>query len=271
MENYLTTEQLYGVVRAGATLILGVAAAHLLRSAIGKVLDQRASVQFAILGRRVAYYLVLALAFASALRELGLNLGVLLGAAGVVTVAVGFAAQTSASNLISGLFLMSEGPFVVGEVIEVAGTTGEVLSIDLLSVKLRTFDNLYVRVPNETMVKAQITNLTRHPIRRYDMQLGVAYGSKIGRVREVLMEVAENNPLALREPRPIIIFMAFADSSVNLQFSVWAATENYLDLRNSLAEEVKQAFDRESIEIPFPHRVLVTRTLPAPTPGKGGE
>jgi len=267
MENYLTTEQFYGIVRAGITLILGIAAAHLLRSAIGKVLDHRASVQVAILGRRVAYYLVLALAFASALRELGLDLGVLLGAAGVLTVAMGFAAQTSASNLISGLFLMSEGPFVVGEVIEVGGTTGEVLSIDLLSVTLRTFDNLYVRVPNETMVKAQITNLTRHPIRRYDLQLGVAYGSKIGRVREVLMEVAKTNPLALREPRPLIIFLAFADSSVNLQFSVWAARENYLDLRNSLAEEVKEAFDRESIEIPFPHRVIVPRPTPSgPSP-----
>ncbi len=131
MEKYLTTEQLYAVVRAAFTLILGAAAAHLLRSAIGRVLDRRTSAQVAVLGRRVSFYLVLGLTFASALRELGLNLGVLLGAAGVLTVAVGFAAQTSAANLISGLFLMSEGPFVLGEVIEVGGTTGEVLSIDL--------------------------------------------------------------------------------------------------------------------------------------------
>jgi small-conductance mechanosensitive channel len=264
MENYLTTEQLYAVVRAGVTLILGIAAAHLVRTAIGRVLDRRTSVQVAILGRRVSYYLVLALAFASALRELGLDLGVLLGAAGVLTVAVGFAAQTSAANLISGLFLMSEGPFVVGEVIEVAGTTGEVLSIDLLSVKLRTFDNLYVRVPNETMVKAQITNLTRHPIRRYDLQLGVAYDAKLAKVREVLMDVAEKNPLALREPRPIIIFQSFGESAVNLQFSVWTARDNYIDLRNGLAEDIKEAFERERIEIPYPHRAIVTRSVAAP-------
>ena len=268
MENYLTTEQLYGIVRAGVTLILGIAAAHLLRSALGRLLDRRASVQVAMLGRRVAYSLVLALALASALRELGLDLGVLLGAAGVVTVAVGFAAQTSASNLISGLFLMSEAPFVVGEVIEVAGTTGEVLSIDLLSVKLRTFDNLYVRVPNETLVKAQITNLTRHPIRRYDMKVGVSYDSKMGRVREVLMEVAKKNPLALREPRPLVIFLAFADSSVDLQFSVWTARDNFLELRNSLAQDVKEAFERESIEIPYPHQVMVSP--PAARASSGG-
>ena len=268
LQNVLTTEQLYGVLRAGFTLVLGFAAAHLLRSAMGSVLDRRTSAQHAMLGRKIAYYVVVALAFASALRELGLNLGVLLGAAGVVTVAMGFAAQTSASNLISGLFLMSEGPFVVGEVIQVAGTTGEVLSIDLLSVKLRTFDNLYVRVPNETLVKSQITNMTRHPIRRYDLQVGVAYDAKIAKVREVLMEVAAKNPLALREPRPVIIFQSFGESAVNLQFSVWTARDNYLDLRNGLAEDVREAFQREGIEIPYPHRAVITRTLPAPVPAE---
>ena len=268
LQNVLTTEQLYGLVRAGATLILGFTAAHLLRTAMGSVLDRRTSAQHAMLGRKIFYYVVVGLAFVSALRELGLDLGVLLGAAGLVTVAMGFSAQTSASNLISGLFLMTEGPFVVGEVIQVAGTTGEVLSIDLLSVKLRTFDNLYVRVPNETLVKAQITNLTRHPIRRYDLQVSVGYDAKLAKVREVLMEVAEKNPLALREPHPLIIFQSFGESAVNLQFSVWTARDNYLDLRNGLAEDIKEAFERERIEIPYPHRSIVTRTVPAvSTPG----
>jgi small-conductance mechanosensitive channel len=259
MENYLTTEQLHGVVRAGFVLILGIAIAQVLRSLTGRILEPRVSAQSALLGRKVSYYVVLTLAVASALRELGLDLGVLLGAAGVLTVAAGFAAQTSAANLISGLFLMSEQPFVVGEVIEVGGTTGEVLSIDLLSVKLRTFDNLYVRVPNETLVKAQIKNLTRHPIRRYDLQVSVGNSAKLPRVREVLMDVAERSPLALREPRPIIIFQSFGESGVNLQFSVWAARDNYIDLRNALAEDVKETFEREGIEIPYPHRTIVSR------------
>jgi small-conductance mechanosensitive channel len=265
LSSYFTTDQIYGLVRAGVTLILGFAAAHFLRSALGSILAKRTSAQHAMLGRKVIYFLVLGLAIVSALRELGLNLGVMLGAAGVVSVAVGFAAQTSASNLISGIFLMSEGPFFVGEVIQVAGTTGEVLSIDLLSVKLRTFDNLYVRVPNETLVKAQITNLTRHPIRRYDLQVSVGYDAKVSKVTAVLMEIAKQNPLALREPRPVIIFQSFGESAVNLQFSVWTAIDNYLDLRNSLAEEIKEAFERERIEIPYPHRAIVTRAAKGAT------
>jgi small-conductance mechanosensitive channel len=262
MESYLTPDQIGNLVRALFTLVIGVAAAQLLRFVIGRVLDPRVSAQSALLGRKVSYYFVLSLSVASALREMGLDLSVLLGAAGVLTVAAGFAAQTSAANLISGLFLMGERPFVVGEVIEVSGTTGEVLSIDLLSVKLRTFDNLYVRVPNETLVKAQIKNLSRHPIRRYDLQLSVAYAAPISRVKEVLMDTADRNGLALREPRPLIIFQSFGESGVNLQFSVWCARDNYLDLRNSLAEEIKEAFERERIEIPYPHRAIVTRTAP---------
>ena len=73
-----------------------------------------------------------------------------------------------------------------------------------------------------------------------------------------LMDVAAKNPLALREPRPVIIFQSFGDSAVNLQFSVWTARDNYLDLRNSIAEDIKEAFDRERIDIPYPHRAIVT-------------
>ena len=120
----------------------------------------------------------------SALRELGFKLSVLLGAAGVLTVAVGFASQTSASNIISGLFLLGERPFSVGDVIRVGSTTGEVLSIDLLSAKLRTFENLFVRIPNETLIKSEVTNLSRLPVRRLDLKIGIAYKEEVGENKE---------------------------------------------------------------------------------------
>jgi small-conductance mechanosensitive channel len=266
IESLVTSEQLFGILRAVLTMVGGFVLARILRTAVGRVTDARASPQHAMLARRASYYFVLSLAAVSALREMGFDFSVLLGAAGVASVAIGFAAQTSAANLISGLFLMSERPFVLGEVIEVEGTTGEVLSIDLLSVKLRTFDNLFVRIPNESLVKAQIKNLTRHPIRRYDMQVGVAYAENLPRVRELLLSVADENSLCLREPRPIVIFQGFGDSSVNLQLSVWGATSNYLALRNSIAEGVKQALDSAGIELPFPHRSLYAGAHTEPLP-----
>jgi small-conductance mechanosensitive channel len=198
--------------------------------------------------------------------ELGFDLSVLLGAAGILTVAIGFASQTSASNVISGLFLLGERPFAVGDVIRVGGTTGEVLSVDLLSVKLRTFDNLFVRIPNETMIKSEVTNLRRFAIRRVDLQVGVAYKEDLREVREVLLEVANRNPLCLEEPAPLIIFQGYGDSSINHQFSVWAKTENFLELRNSIPVEIKEAFDEHGIEIPFPHRTLYTGSETDPFP-----
>ncbi|HSS65525.1 MAG TPA: mechanosensitive ion channel family protein [Gammaproteobacteria bacterium] len=263
---WLNPERLMSIVRAalfiGVGMILARVAATLAQRAAGAHLD----IQGAMLVRRFAYYLVLGLFLVSALHELGFSLGVLLGAAGVLSVALGFASQTSASNLISGLFLLGERPFAVGDVIQIGTTTGEVMSIDLLSVKLRTFDNRFVRIPNESMIKSEVTTLTRFPIRRYDVQVGIAYKEDITRAREVLMQVADKNPLCLEEPRPLFIFLGFGDSALNFQFSVWASQENFLEVRNSIQEEIKLAFDEAGIEIPFPHRTLYTGSATEPFP-----
>ena len=254
------------VMRAFLLLAAGLFTARFVSTALIKVLKKYIDAQQAMLVRRIGFYVVLCIFLVSGLRELGFKLHVLLGAAGIFSVAIGFASQTSVSNLISGLFLIAERPFAVGDVIKTGDVLGEVLSIDLLSVKLRTFDNLYVRLPNESMIKSQVTTMTRFPIRRVDLQIGFAYKENIGRVREVLMGVADRNPLSLEEPKPLFIFQGFGDSSLNCQFSVWTKRENFLDIRNSIQEEIKEAFDAEGIEIPFPHRTLYTGSVTEPFP-----
>ncbi|WP_019591294.1 mechanosensitive ion channel family protein [Thioalkalivibrio sp. ALE20] len=256
----MTADAVLAWVRAAIYLGVGLLLARVVSRTLIRVAGRHLDAQQAMLVRRIGFYLVLVLAGVSALRELGFDLTVLLGAAGILTVAIGFASQTSASNLISGLFLIGERPFAVGDVVRVGDVTGEVLSIDMLSVKLRTFENLMVRVPNETLVKSQLTNLTRFPIRRLDMQIGVAYHADIVRVREILMDVADREPLCLEEPRPLFIFLEFGDSALKLQFSVWAKRENFLDLRNRMHIAVKKAFDDAGIEIPFPQRTLGSLT-----------
>lgn len=216
--------------------------------------------------QRFSFYLIFGIFVVAAIHQTGIDLTVLLGAAGILSVAVGFASQTSASNLISGLFLIGERAFEVSDAIKVDDITGEVLSIDLLSVKLRTFDNLYVRIPNENLMKSTITSLTRHPIRRFDLQVGIAYKEDISHARDVLLKVADEFHLCLNEPVPLIIMQGFGDSSINIQFSVWAARENYLALRNGIYERVKVAFDEQGIEIPFPHRTLYAGSATDPMP-----
>ncbi len=261
----VTSPQAVDVSYAAIKVGLGLALGRLAGNGLARLFAD-ADAQRAMIIRRASFYGIAGLFTASALMELGFDLGVLLGAAGILTVALGFASQTSASNVISGLFLLGERPFAVGDVIRVGGTTGEVLSIDLLSVKLRTFDNLFVRIPNETMIKSEVTNLRRFPIRRVDLQVGVAYKEDLREVHEVLRAVADQNPLCLEEPAPLIIFQGYGDSAINHQFSVWASTDNYLDLRNSIPIEIKEAFDEHDIEIPFPHRTLYTGSATEPFP-----
>jgi small-conductance mechanosensitive channel len=207
-------------------------------------------------GRRFGGWLILAIFTGAALHQLGFKINVLLGAAGVFSVALGFAAQTSAANIISGLFVISERAFVVGDIIQAGNHTGEVLSVDMLSVKLRTFDNRYVRIPNETIIKSDVVNLSKFPIRRADLKISIAYNTDIAHARTVLLEVATNNPLCLEEPRPQINLSGFGESSVDLQFSVWAARENYAEMRDAVQEQIKNAFDAAGIEFPFPSRTL---------------
>lgn len=263
---FLSDERVWNLVRATLLIFVGFVVARIVSALARKVLSNRLTAPQTRLIRRIVFYLILALFITSALRELGFSLATLLGAAGIFSVALGFASQTSASNFVSGLFLMVEKPFVVGDTIKIGNTTGEVLSIDMLSVKLRTFDNLFVRIPNESILKSESSTLTRFPIRRADLLVGVAYREDIDRVREVLMEVADQNPLCLEEPKPLFIFQGFGDSALNIQFSVWAKRENFLEMKNSIQIEIKQAFDAENIEIPFPHRSLYAGSLTEPFP-----
>lgn len=263
---FVKSETAANILRAVVIAAVGFAVARAVSSAVhrtsAKYLDPRQQ----LLIRRLIYYLLVMLFLVSAFRELGFSLAALLGAAGVVSVAVGFASQTSASNLISGLFLLTERSIQMGDLIKLGDTMGEVLSVDLLSVKIRTLDNVMIRIPNETLIKSEVANLTKFPIRRADLKIGVAYKEDLKKVRGILMEVADKNPLCLEEPAPRLHVLGFGDSSVDLQFSVWVKTERFLDLRNSMLEEIKAAFDRESVEIPFPHLSLYAGSATEPIP-----
>jgi small-conductance mechanosensitive channel len=206
--------------------------------------------------RRVFHYSAMVLVILIALDELGVGIGVLLGAAGILSLGLGFASQTALSNIISGLFLLGEHSFSMGDFIQVGNLTGEVLAIDLLSVKLRTYDNLYVRVPNETLIKGEITNLTRLPIRRVDLSIGVAYASDLNVVRDALLGLARQSPLCLEEPAPTVVFSNFGSSTVNLLFSVWIRRQNYSLVMNELARAVICEFRERGIDLPYPQQTV---------------
>lgn len=265
-QEWLTYDTVTQVLRGAVVLLLGIALARVARSVVTRLARRHLSEQSALFGGRAVYYGILGLTVATVLKEFKVDLSLLLGAAGILTIALGFASQTSVSNVISGLFLVGERAFKLGDVLEVNNRTGEVAAIDMLSIKLRTFDNLLIRIPNETLLKSEIINKSRFPIRRIDLPIGVAYKEDLGRVRTVLLQVAEQHPLSLDEPKPIFQVLSFADSAVQLQFSVWTTQQNYFNLKTEMYIAVKNALDENGIEIPFPHRTLYMGSASAPFP-----
>jgi small-conductance mechanosensitive channel len=190
------------------------------------------------------------------LNQLQVPLSALLGTAGIATVAIGIAAQNSMGNLISGIFLLTEHSFQIGDIIEVGNYIGTVTSVDLLSVKLNTFDGLHLRIPNETLIRSEITTITKNPIRRVPLKIGISYFDDIEKARDILFSVATKEPLALNDPAPFFMVSGYGSSSIDLFFGVWGKTSDFAALKSALLIEIKKAFDTNGIEIPFPHLTI---------------
>ncbi len=219
-------------------------------------LTQRAATHTRVLIQTFYVYAVYVVAGIWILAVFGVNPAGIFTTLGLFSVAIGFAAQTSVSNLISGLFLLFERPFSVGDVIEVNGQTGIVLSIGLLSTRMRTFDNVLLRVPNENILKSTVKTFTAYDIRRIDLEVGISYDDDIDHAKAVIRRFLDENPVFLMEPQPIIMVSSLGDSSVNLKVMVWIRRTDILKAKDTLVGGIKKALDAAGITIPYPQRVV---------------
>lgn len=187
----------------------------------------------------------------SLVRGMGVDITAVLGAAGVAGIAIGFAAQTSLANLISGLFLILERPFTIGDWIEVDGATGAVHSIEFLSTYIRSPDNRIIRIPNEMLAKSKLINLTRYPIRRIDLEISIACHENVDRVIKVLRKAIMDNPMCFNEPAPVVVLKNFSHNALEFMVGVWADRKELAATRTSILKDIKQCLDREGIELPY--------------------
>ena len=206
--------------------------------------------------RRLVAATIVAIAALAALTALHVDVSSVVVAGGFAGIVVGFASQTTVSNLISGLFLLFERPFRIGDSVVVGGHAGIVTDIKVLSTKIRRFDGTEVRIPNEKVFSSDIVTLTGNVARRISFVVGIAYKEQIAAAREVIMGVLEEDPLVLDEPGPVVYVKELADSSVNLRVKAWVPSHRYMEVRMRIVQKVKEELDRVGIEIPFPQRVV---------------
>ena len=175
-----------------------------------------------------------------------------IGAAGL---AIGLALQGSLANFAGGVLIMLFRPFRAGDWIEAQGVSGSVDSIQIFHTTLKTADNKVVIVPNGSLSNGHITNYSREPKRRADINLGIDYSSDIRLAREVLLKIAED-PRVHRDPEPVVFVTGLGDSAVNLSLRVWVATPDFWPVTFGFTELAKERLTEAGIGIPFPQRVV---------------
>ncbi len=240
LTHFLTPERIMPLIRALAFLVLGLPLSRLVGAWLARHISRRFGPEHAPLARRFGSWGLSMMAIAAALQELGFQIGVLLGAAGVLTVAVGFAAQTTLSNVISGLFLMGEAPFALGDEIEVDGVVGEVLSIDILSTKIRTPENDYVRIPNELVLKTKLKNLTRFEASRLQIDFAVPRTANLDELRTQLRELLALEPSCAASPQPELHLKTIG-AALDVSLIVWTTAPQ--------SREAKAAIMKRSLEL----------------------
>ena len=254
----LTSEKLVGILQFIGTLALIYVFFKILKALSKKFLFKKMSMQTQHIIKKAIDYSAFVTIVLTAFHRLGINVSGLLGAAGIAGIAIGFAAQTSVSNVISGLFVITERAFKIGDTIEIADIIGTVQSINLLSVALKTFDSQYVRVPNETIIKANLINYSHFPFRRVKTELSVPYGIDLRRVETILIDTAKKNRFIVDDPAPSVLWTAFDSSGISCALLAWTSVQDYGSARNSIFIDIDERLKAEGIEIPFDQLVVHT-------------
>ena len=195
----------------------------------------------------------------------GIDMSSLSLLAGALGVGIGFGLQNITDNFISGIIILFEKPIKVGDRIVVGDTEGDVINISVRATTILTNENVSIIVPNSEFISSRVINWSHNDRNiRFDIPVGVSYSEDPALVKEVLLQVADENKDVLEDPEPFVFFDEFADSSLNFTLAVWTST--YTDkprkLKTALYFSIFEKFKEKGIEIPFPQRDVYIKSQP---------
>ena len=214
------------------------------------------------LSKKFSGVIIYATGIILALDVLGLNIMPFVAGAGVAGIAIGFAAKDTLSNLIAGILLIIDRPFEVGDRIEIwtapkdSATWGDIIDIGLRATKIRTTDNIVIVIPNNEIMRRDIINYTAISKEiRVRIPIGIAYDADIKKAKELIIKIALELDWVMREPAPKVVVKNFGASSVDLQARIWISRpRRRMDTISYVTDRVKEVFQEEGIEIPYPKR-----------------
>jgi small-conductance mechanosensitive channel len=209
---------------------------------------------------RLIFISILFIGFVLALNRVGLDIGSILVAGGLLAIAVGFAAQTTVSSLLSGTLIYIDRPFKVGEAVSIGANMGVVEDISVFSTRLRAFDGRLIRIPNEDVFKSTIVNLTATKARRLEYQIPLQHDVDLKKTVEVVKRVLDSHPLVLAEPQPMIFVAQATVEAVTLNIWAWVPQQRFFQVWTELLASIRDELAKEGIQLALPQRVIRVRT-----------
>ena len=264
-----------GLGAAVLACVIGGAAIMLTRtrllqplSRIGAFRHDQTVLSFAV---QVVRVVVIIIGMIAVLQRLGVQTTSIIAVLGAASLAIGLALQGALSNVAAGVLMLILRPYRVGDQVEIAGQTGTVKRLDLFTTDLATRDNRKVVVPNAKAMSDVLVNRSAYKRRRIELDFDVDYKSELDHVFAVMRQVAEADPRVQDDPAPWAGVTQLKDWSMLVSLYAWVETPDEFQARHDLRQAVKEAFDREGVEIPFPTQVAVPGAADAPeTPKPNG-
>lgn len=248
--------RLIDLISSVAILILTVIAAKALSLYTKRFLKERVNKDHLQLIGKIVSFSVYIVGFFSAFAFLGLNLTGFLFAGSIAGIVIGFASQSVVGNFISGLFLVIERPMKIGDQVNINDIMGYVEDIRILSTTIRTYDGIYVRIPNQTVFTTEVTNYVGNIVRRFGYVVGIRYSDDADKAISIIKDVLEDHPFALKNPNPQVFVDNLGDNAVNIIVRIWAPVSEWYNLKMILLWKIKKTLEINGIEIAFPQRTV---------------
>lgn len=243
--------------KALAVFSLSIVFAYLVRIAIERRVMKTLPRQIAVPLVKSIYYTIIFLGGVGALAAAGVNLSGLLVAGGIAGIILGFASQAVISNLLSGMFLYIDRPFTVGDPIILGDIEGIVENITVFSTRVRRWDGVIARIPNETVFRSTILNPYQNPVRRFEHLIVISHDSSVEEASRIALEVMEDDVLVLARPGPEVLVLEVRESGVLLSIRGWAPSQYWFSTKNRVLRRIKERFDEAGIRTGLPPRLVV--------------
>lgn len=260
MDKFIENAQdfFFQIIAAVIIAIVGYTFVKIIISFLKKVLNktkiEQTAVTFIISVSRVILYVFVIIIILS---TLGINVNSIIAAVSAAALTAGLALQDTLSNIASGVIILISKPFVAGDIIEYQGIKGRVISIKIFTTTINTYDNRTVTIPNSHLTQQNLINCTKEVNRRLDLKYTVSYEDDIQKVKEVVMNVIHSNKMILTDPQPTVYVGEHLDNGLQIQVMVWIEPDNYFPVYYYMQENVKLAFDKNGITIPYPHMLVL--------------